>query len=40
MITHMNAKKDTNPVTPSSLKTWIALALAGVLTAWTILQLI
>lgn len=40
MITHMNTKKDTNPITPSSLKTWIALALAGVLTAWTILQLI
>lgn len=39
MITHMNVKRNTSPFAPSGLKTWVALALAGLLTAWILLQL-
>lgn len=39
MITLMNSPKSHNPLLPSGLKTLVALALAGVLTAWILVQL-
>lgn len=40
MITSMNVNRNTSPFAPSGLKTWIALVLAGVLTAWIVWQVI
>jgi hypothetical protein len=39
MISLMNAPKSKNPLLPSGLKTLVALTLAGLLTAWILLQL-